>query len=160
MNQKTLPWYDTEAGGGFRLSELAVHALIRHKGEQIVVLDLRGRSDVADFFVIATGGSDVQVGALAKAVQDELFDAGHKPLHVEGRERLNWVLLDYFDVVVHVQLASSRRHFDLERLWNDAGRLEVPNDYFARPAVADRHPELQLVRLAAAKHGPDTEVPS
>lgn len=160
MNKNALPWYESEAGPGFVQTELVVHALLSRKGENIVVLDLRGRSDVADYFVIVSGNSDVQVGALAKGVEDDLRAAGHKPKQVEGRDRLSWVLLDYFDVVVHVQQQKVRGFYDLERLWNDAGRLEVAQDYFAKPAVARRHPDLQLVRQAATSVKPGTEEPS
>ncbi len=137
----------------FATAERIVHALLAHKAEDVVILDLRPNSDVADLFVIATGNSEPQVTALARAVLDELCDAGEKPLHTEGLEQGRWALIDFVDIVVHVMLPRSRTYYDLERLWNDAERREVSEDYFARPEVAERHPDLSLVRRALAKTG-------
>jgi len=149
MTEKNLPWYAREDGEGFRLAEEAAHAALMRQGEDVLILDLRGRSDVADYFVIATGQVDIQVDAISRGVLDDLLSGGHKPLHDEGRDRFNWVLLDYVDVVVHVMQPKSRDHYRLDQLWNDAGRLEVDVAYFARPEVAARHPELALVKRGA-----------
>ena len=153
MNEQTAPWYAHDDSDGFRLAELAVHALLSRKAEDITVLDLRGRSDVADFFVIATGGSDVQVDALGRGVRDDLVDAGHKPAHLEGAGTNKWVLIDYVDVVVHVMQSRVRDYYRLEHLWSDAGVCPVDTAYFGRPEVSARHPELPLVRRAAALAG-------
>ncbi len=150
MTEPTQSWYVHEDADGFRLAELAAHALLGRKAEDIVVLDLRGRSDVADFFVIATGAADVQVEALGRGVRDELFEAGQKPAHVEGTTANKWVLIDFVDVVVHIMQPSARDYYRLERLWSDADVCPVDEAYFSRPEVAARHPELPLVRRAAA----------
>jgi len=150
MSERTEPWYVHENGDGFRLAELAVHALLTRKGVDVLVLDLRGRSDVTDYFVIASGLSDTQVNALGRGVDDDLIEAGHKPLHREGFANSKWILLDYVDVVVHVMQTRTREYYSLERLWNDAGRLDADELYFDQPDVAKRHPDLPLVRRGMA----------
>ncbi len=159
MTETTQPWYVSETAPGFLAAEQAVHAILSRKGENVVVLDLRGRSDVADFFVIADGQSEPQVEALAKSVRVELFDQGQKPLHIEGTDKHRWVLLDFVDVIVHLMKPEAREYYDLERLWNDAGRLDVPEDYFSLAHVAERHPDLPLVKRAktAAETPVETE---
>lgn len=154
MTDSATSWSDCAALPGFRAAETAAHAVLARKGEDVVLLDLRGRSDVADFFVIASGSSEPQIEALTKAVQKALFAAGQKPLHVEGAGTHQWVLLDYVDLVVHLMHPRSRGYYELERLWNDAPRLDVDVAYFGREEVAARHPELELVRRA---RGVDSE---
>ena len=150
---KTTDWNVREDAPSFATAERIVHSLLVHKAEDIVLLDLRPESDVADLFILATGHSEPQVMALAKSVVDELRDAGERPLHTEGADQGRWALLDYVDIVVHVMLPRTRAYYDLERLWNDAARLDIPEDYFARPEVAERHPDLPLVRRALATTG-------
>lgn len=95
------------------------------KGEEILVLDLRGLCDFTDAFLIVHGSSDRQVGAIADAVEERLRETlGLRPRHVEGRRVAEWVLLDYFDFVVHVFQEERRRFFGLERLWGDAPRMD------------------------------------
>jgi ribosome-associated protein len=90
------------------------------------VLDLRGKSDVTDYFVICHGTSDRQVLAIADAIAERLAERhGRDPLHVEGRKRAEWVLMDYVDFVVHVFIEEKRRFYGLERLWGDAPALDA-----------------------------------
>lgn len=148
MNQtvkQTAPFAD---GPAFRLAETAAHAALVKKGEDVLLLDLAGRSDVADYFVVVTGGSDQQVDAVARGVVEAAAADGQKLLHGEGRDRNYWVLLDFVDVIVHVLQPRARQYYALERLWNDAPRLEVGVDYFARADVRERRPDFQLVRFA------------
>lgn len=91
----------------------------------VTVLDLRKVTDFADYFVICTGVVDVHVKAIADHIEDELRQYGWKPRHIEGTETGRWVLLDYFDVVVHVMLPEARGFYNLERLWGDAARVTV-----------------------------------
>jgi ribosome-associated protein len=89
------------------------------------VLDLRGLTDAADFFVIGSGTSDVQVRGIAENVIEQVERAGGgPPWHVEGLAAGRWVLLDYVDVVVHVFHHELRAYYQLERLWGDAPAVE------------------------------------
>jgi ribosome-associated protein len=153
MNDKKTDWNVLADAPSFAMAERVIHALISHKAENIVILDLRDSSDVCDVVVIATGYSEPQVTAMARAVIDEAFDAGEKPMSIEGLDRGNWALLDFVDMVVHIMKPASRAYYQLETLWNVAVRFHVPEDYFARPDVAKRHPDLPLVRLSLAKAG-------
>ena len=92
------------------------------KARGVLVLDLRGISSATDFFVLASGRSDVQVKAIAEHVSDELRKQGHRPGHVEGLQGGRWVLLDYIDFVVHVFHPQARDFYQLENLWGDAPR--------------------------------------
>lgn len=137
----------------FALAEaVAYHAHLK-KGQDVVILDLRGRSDFCDFFVIATGQSDVQVKAIAGAVRDGLAAGGQPEHHAEGMSEGRWVLLDYFDVVAHIFKPDARAYFQLERLWGDAPQLQIPAEHFADPEVARRHPDLPLDPFKAPDAG-------
>jgi ribosome-associated protein len=104
------------------------------KAEEPVVLDLRGLSDVTDFFIICHGSSDRQVLAIAESVEERLRrEAGRKPQNVEGQRRAEWILLDYIDFIVHVFVAERREFYRLERLWGDAPEVAIP-DAAAGPA--------------------------
>ncbi len=95
------------------------------KALDVVVLDLRGISTATDYFVIATGRSDVQVKAIADHVVDELKKEEVRPVHVEGARGARWVLLDYVDFVVHVFHPEARLFYQLENLWGDAPRWDA-----------------------------------
>ena len=90
------------------------------KAENVMLLDMRKVTTMTDFFVICSGMSDVQVGAIADAVVEGCEKAGIPVYHVEGRESLNWVLIDLVDIVVHVFQPETRSYYQLERLWGDA----------------------------------------
>jgi ribosome-associated protein len=102
-----------------------IAAALDKKAEDAVVLDLTRASAFTDFFVICTGGNRRQVQAIADAVQEALSKRGTRPALVEGYERGEWVLIDYFDFIVHVFLPATREFYGLERLWGDAERVEV-----------------------------------
>lgn len=95
------------------------------KANDLVVLDLRKTAGFTDFFVIASGTNPRQVRAIADAVMDALSARGAKPAHVEGYDRSEWILIDYFDFVVHVFAPETRVFYSLERLWGYAERVEV-----------------------------------
>lgn len=105
-------------------------AAVRDKhGREIVVLDLRGISDVTDWFVICHGASDRQVGAIVDHVLETLrTEHGLKPAHVEGDRSAAWVLMDYIDFVVHVFQEEKRRFYRIERLWGDAPQLDLGDE--------------------------------
>ena len=107
------------------LAREAARLTLTKRAEDVVILDLRGLDGVCDFFVIATGHSEIQVKAIADAVEEGLRERGMKPWHSEGFEARRWVLLDYVDVVVHVFHARAREYYLLDKLWGDAAREVV-----------------------------------
>ena len=104
---------------------LAVDAATGKKGLDVVVLDLRKSDAFTDFFVIATGANARQVHAIADGVEMALKGANVRPSNVEGSKRAEWVLLDYFDFVVHVFSPTARAFYGLERLWATATRIAI-----------------------------------
>jgi ribosome-associated protein len=99
-----------------RIVELASDKL----AENTVLLDVRALTTIADYFVICSGGSDRQVRAISRQIQESLGDAGVTPLHGEGEADSNWILLDYGSVIVHVFTPEERDYYKLERLWGQA----------------------------------------
>ena len=107
------------------LAQRAAAIAIDNKGVDVVVLSLKGVSDMTDYFVIASGTSDTHVRSLGEHIQAELKKEGESPAHVEGTEQGRWVLLDYVDFVVHLFHPSLRDFYQLERLWSDAQVVPV-----------------------------------
>jgi len=103
--------------------QLAVDAALGKKGLEVVVLDLRKSDAFTDFFVIATGANQRQVHAIADGVEMALKAAGVRPSNIEGSKKAEWVLLDYFDFVVHVFSPAARAFYGLERLWGSARHI-------------------------------------
>ena len=104
---------------------IAIAAAEDKQAQNLVALDLRKSASFTDFFVIASGTNTRQVRAIADAVIDSLAAKGVKPAFVEGYDRSAWILLDYFDFIVHVFGPETRVFYDLERLWGNAERIEV-----------------------------------
>jgi len=104
------------------ISELAVHGIQEKKGNDIIRLDLRNiHSSVADYFVICHADSATQVRAIAASVEEEIYKVFKTdPLHKEGLENSEWIVLDYFDVVVHIFRTDKREFYGVEELWGDA----------------------------------------
>ncbi len=95
------------------------------KAVELVAMDVRGLSSVTDFFIICSGDSEPQV----KAITDNIRrGTPQKPHHLEGYENLNWVLLDYFDIVVHVFGKDERDYYNIEKLWADAPMTEFSHE--------------------------------
>jgi|SRR4051812_35382214 ribosome-associated protein len=105
--------------------ELAVSAAEDKQAVNLVVLDLRKTAGFTDFFLIASGTNSRQVRAIADAVVESLAAKGAKPAYIEGYDRSEWILLDYFDFIVHVFGPETRTFYDLERLWGNAERIEM-----------------------------------
>ena len=103
----------------------AIAAAEDKKAADLAVLDLRKAAGFTDFFVIASGANVRQVRAIADAVMEALAADGVKPAHVEGYDRSEWVLIDYFDFIVHVFAPETRMFYGLERLWGNAERIDV-----------------------------------
>ena len=106
------------------LTREIVKVLDRKKAMDIKVLRINELSIVADYFVIASGTSNTHVKSLADEVEYELSQKGIEPSHIEGRAT-GWILLDYNDVLVHVFQPESRQYYNIERLWNDAARVDL-----------------------------------
>jgi ribosome-associated protein len=105
--------------------DLALAAADSKQAVNLVVLDLRKSAGFTDFFLIASGTNTRQVRAIADAVMESLGAKGVKPAFVEGYDRSEWILLDYFDFIVHVFAPETRTFYDLERLWGNADRIAV-----------------------------------
>ncbi|HDS74907.1 MAG TPA: ribosome silencing factor [Firmicutes bacterium] len=106
-----------------------VEAARSKKARDIAVLDLRGSSDVTDFFVICTADVDSHARAIADGiVESQRIATGRKPWHIEGTDKMNWVLIDYVDVVVHIMRDDTRKFYGLEEIWGDASRTDYPNE--------------------------------
>ena len=103
----------------------AVEAARDRKARDLVVLDLREISSATDFFVLATGTSDIHVRGIAEHIIEELKKEAVRPDHVEGLRGGRWVLIDYIDFVVHVFHPAARDFYQLERLWGDAPQLTL-----------------------------------
>ncbi len=103
----------------------AVKAAAAKKADHLTLLDLRKAAGFTDFFVVATGNNARQIRAIAEAVEEALGQRRVKPSHTEGYERTEWILLDYFDFVVHVFSAETRRFYGLERLWGSATPVDI-----------------------------------
>ena len=116
-----------------KLCDAIIKGMQEKKAIDILVLDLRKvKNAVADFFVICSGGSDKQLDAIADSVDETVSKAiQEKPIHVEGRNNKEWVLLDYFDVVAHIFRKDKREFFTLEKLWGDAEMIEIENNSLA-----------------------------
>ena len=100
------------------------------KGENIVILDVRGVTSIADFFVLTNGSSNVHVKAIADEIRIKMKkEESVLPWHVEGLEALTWVLIDYIDIVVHVFDRDTRQYYAIEKLWKDAVTRYIETDY-------------------------------
>jgi ribosome-associated protein len=115
---------------GRHLADYVAKLIWQKKGLDIQILDLRGLTSITDFFVICTAESDAQVKAILEHIQQQLVI---KPWHVEGFDSLNWALLDFVDVVVHIFQSETREFYSLERLWGDAKVIEIKDKDAAAP---------------------------
>ncbi len=103
----------------------AARAALDKRATDLVVLDVRGVSSVADYFLVCSGTSATHVETISDAIRTELKREGIRPLHAEGVAESGWVLLDYGDVLMHVFLEDTRAYYALERLWGDAPAVPV-----------------------------------
>lgn len=126
QTQETPSPVPDESGEGQALALEAARLGLEKKAEEPVVLDVRGLTSYVDYFVVLSGTNERQVVAITDALVDGLKKQGHRPLGVEGTERGHWVLIDLGDVLVHVMHEEARGFYDLEGLWADARRVEVP----------------------------------
>lgn len=108
------------------MARIVYQALNEKKGEDIKILEIGHISIMADYFIIANGGSQPQINALIENVQEKMNQAGYQVKRIEGNRNSSWVLMDYGDVVVHVFNREDRLFYDLERIWSD-GRIVMPD---------------------------------
>ena len=110
------------------LALVAANAAADKKASDVIVLDVSNQLVITDCFVIASAPNERQVGAIVDNVEEKMRDAGTKPVRREGAREGRWVLLDFVDVVVHVQHTEERSFYGLERLWKDCPRIEFEAD--------------------------------
>ena len=113
---------------GSKIAEIGAEAALDRRANNVVVLDLRGLSSVADFFVVCSGNSDTHVEGIANIIREKLDEHSVKLWHREGGRRASWILLDYIDVIVHIFTEDAREFYGLERLWGDAPRTEYDEE--------------------------------
>lgn len=112
--------------------EAAARAALSKKAEDLLVLDLRGLSDVTDYFVICHGQSSRQVQTISDTIQRNLRSLKRRPKHVEGYNRGEWILMDYLDFIVHIFIDERRAYYGLDRLWADAPRMALQEEHPGR----------------------------
>ena len=102
-----------------------VQVMDSKKAKNIRLIKIEGISSLGDYFVVASASNTTQVKAIADEVEDEMTKLGLEPNRVEGRQSAQWILMDYYDVMVHVFLDEARSFYNLERLWSDAPQLDI-----------------------------------
>ena len=108
---------------------LLTRAALDKKACDLIVLDVRELTSIADYFIVCSGRSDRQVQSIAQGLQDEGGEEGVKPFAVEGTQRGHWVLMDFSDVIVHIFYEPIREFYDLDGLWGDAPKAQLPDSY-------------------------------
>lgn len=108
---------------------MAIGAAVEKKAINSVVLDLREIASFTDYFVITNGTNERQVQAISDGIVDTLKKAGSAAARIEGYKTAEWILLDYGDFVVHVFDEKARAFYDLERLWRESRRVELPQEF-------------------------------
>ncbi len=119
------------------LALVAAQAAADKKATDVVVVDVSGQLVITDCFMIASASNERLVGAIVDNVEKKMRAAGHKPVRREGAREGRWVLLDYVDVVVHIQHAEERSFYELERLWKDCPRVDFVDATGGRGAEPD-----------------------
>lgn len=106
------------------LLKIAYNALDEKKGENICIIDIRGISIIADYFIIVNGSNINQLDALTDNVEKKMREAGIHPRQTEGKSS-GWILMDYNDIVIHIFSKEDREFYDLERIWNDGKIIDI-----------------------------------
>jgi ribosome-associated protein len=104
----------------------AVEAALEKKAYDLIVVEVEHLSSIADYFLIATGRSDVQVQAIARGIEERMARENSHPISIEGLHHAHWVVLDYDDIVVHLFFEPVREFYRLERTWTDAREITLP----------------------------------
>jgi ribosome-associated protein len=110
--------------------KLALHSASEKKAFDLVALDLREIASFTEFFIIATGANQRQVQAISDEIEEQLKkQLSARPVRTEGYSAAEWVLMDYGDFIVHIFEKNAREFYDLERLWRDARKVELPENF-------------------------------
>lgn len=126
----------TASDQAVEIARVAARAADEKLATDVVVLDVSDQLVITDCFVIASAPNERQVSAIVDSVEEKLRDSGHKPVRREGTREGRWVLLDYVDVVVHIQHSDERNFYALERLWKDCPQVDVPGVRSPAPSTA------------------------
>lgn len=110
-----------------KMAEIALKALEEKKAADIRIIDISDVSTIADYFIIGEGSNRNQIQAIADEVKEQLDKAGAKLKQVEGYPSANWILMDYYDVIIHVFDTENRHFYDLERIWKDGKEIDKDN---------------------------------
>ncbi len=121
----------TASARSIELAQAAASAAADKLASDLMILDVSGQLVITDCFVLASAPNDRQVKAVVDAVEERLLTMGAKPVRREGERDGRWVLLDYIDIVVHVQHSEDRTYYALERLWKDCPTVPLPADAIA-----------------------------
>jgi ribosome-associated protein len=108
-----------------QIASQMANLMLDKKALDIQILDVRGLTTLTDFFIVCTSESQPQTRAICNHIEDEMFILGIKPWHTEGYENLDWVLVDFVNIVVQIFSRKSREYYDFERLWGDAKITKV-----------------------------------
>jgi ribosome-associated protein len=126
----------TASAEAIRMAEVAARAAASKLAQDVVVIDVSGQLVITDLFVIASASNERQVNSIVDEVEEKMRLAGYKPARREGAREGRWVLLDYVDIVVHIQHQEERSFYALDRLWRDCPLVEVNLDNVV-PATSD-----------------------
>jgi ribosome-associated protein len=126
----------TATAEAIRMAEVAARAAASKLAQDVVVIDVSAQLVITDLFVIASASNERQVSAIVDEVEEKMRAAGYKPARREGTREGRWVLLDYVDIVVHIQHQEERTFYALDRLWRDCPLVEVNLDGAAGPVTS------------------------
>ena len=136
----------TAADHSIQLAKVAALASEEKLAEKVMAIDVSEQMPLTDVFVIASAPSERQVGAIVDEVEDRLRELGSKPIRREGEREGRWVLIDFGDIIVHVQHEEEREYYALERLWKDCPEIDLSTvEAPARPGAADESDEVDEV---------------
>jgi len=115
--------------GSWDKALLASRFALEKKAYDLVLMEVRNLTSIADYFIVCSGRSDRQVQSIAQGIEENLRAMGERPHSVEGAGRGQWVLMDFSDVIVHIFYEPVREFYDLEGLWGEAPRVDLPEPY-------------------------------
>ncbi len=118
-----------KADNANKLAAQIAHFALDKKAENVISLNVKDLTSITDEFVICSSDTNIQVKAIADSIRK---NTDHKPIRIEGYEHLNWVLLDYIDVIVHIFRTSERNYYNIEKLWADAPLREFDDEDFVK----------------------------